>query len=157
MKTSLYRRHRFPAEIISHSVWLYFRFALSYRDVEEIMAVRGLTLTYETVRNWCLKFGQTYANGLRRRSPRPGDRWHMDEVFIRVNGRTHYLWRAVDQEGEVLDILVQSRRDRKAAKRFTRCALEGLAICPAGDHHRQAEELRRVASRDPAGCRAHSR
>ena len=100
MKTSLYRRHRFPAEIISHTVWLYFRFALSYRDVEEIMAVRGVTLTYETIRNWCLKFGQTYANGLRRRSPRPGDRWHMDEVFIRVHGRTHYLWRAVDQEGK---------------------------------------------------------
>jgi len=130
MKTSLYRRHRFPAEIISHTVWLYFRFALSYRDVEEIMAVRGVTLTYETIRHWCLKFGQTYANGLRRRSPRPGDRWHMDEVFIRVNGRTHYLWRAVDQEGEVLDILVQSRRDRKAAKRFFRKLLKGLQYVP---------------------------
>ncbi len=120
MKTSLYRRHRFPSEIISHTVWLYFRFNLSYRDIEEIMAVRGVTFTYETIRHWCRKFGQTYANGLRRRTPRPGDRWHMDEVFIRVNGRTHYLWRAVDQEGEVLDILVQSRRDRKAAKRFFR-------------------------------------
>ncbi len=130
MKTSLYRRHRFPAEIISHTVWLYFRFALSYRDVEEIMAVRGVTLTYETVRHWCLKFGQTFANGLRHRSPRPGDRWHMDEVFIRVNGRTHYLWRAVDQEGEVLDILVQSRRDRKAAKRFLRKLLKGLQYVP---------------------------
>ena len=111
-------------------MWLYFRFALSYRDVEEIMAVRGVTLTYETIRHWCLKFGQTYANGLRRRSPRPGDRWHMDEVFIRVNGRTHYLWRAVDQEGEVLDILVQSRRDRKAAKRFFRKLLKGLQYVP---------------------------
>ncbi len=130
MKTSLYRRHRFPSEIISHSVWLYFRFALSYRDVEEIMAVRGVTFTYETIRHWCLKFGQTYANGLRRRSPRPGDRWHMDEVFIRVNGRTHYLWRAVDQEGEVLDILVQSRRDQKAAKRFLRKLWKGLRDVP---------------------------
>ena len=113
---ALYRRHRFPSEIISHTVWLYFRFNLSYRDVEEMMNVRGVTLTYETIRHWCLKFGQTYANGLRRRHPRPGDRWHLDEVFIRINGRTHYLWRAVDQEGDVLDILVQRRRDNNSAK-----------------------------------------
>ena len=128
--TPLYRRHRFPAEIISHSVWLYFRFALSYRDVEEIMAVRGVTLTYETVRHWCRNFGQTFANGLRRRRPRPGDKWHLDEMFIRVNGRIHYLWRAVDQEGEVLDILVQSRRDKKAAKKFFRKLLKGLRYVP---------------------------
>ncbi len=128
--SSLYRRHRFPAEIISHCVCLYFRFALSYRDVEEIMALRGVGLTYETVREWCRKFGQTYANGLRRRRPRPGDKWHLDEVFIRINGRTHYLWRAVDQEGEVLDILVQSRRDKKAAKRFFRKLLKGLQYVP---------------------------
>lgn len=103
---SHYRRHRFPAEIISHCVLLYFRFPVSFRDVEEIMAVRGVKLTYETVRHWCRKFGQTYANSLRRKAPRPGDRWHLDEVFLRVNGRTHYLWRAVDQDGDVLDILV---------------------------------------------------
>jgi len=89
---SLYHRHRFPAEIISHSVWLYFRFALSFRDVEEMLAMRGVVLTYETVREWCLKFGLTYANDLRRRSPRPGDRWHLDEVFLKINGRLHYLW-----------------------------------------------------------------
>ena len=130
MKASLYRRHRFPAEIISHSVWLYFRFNLSYRDIEEMMSVRGVTLTYETIRTWCRKFGQTYANGLRRRSPRPGHRWHLDEVFIRVHGRVHYLWRAVDQEGEVLDILVQSRRDKRAAKRFFRKLLKGLQYVP---------------------------
>lgn len=130
MRASLYRRHRFPSEIISHSVWLYFRFNLSYRDVEEMMSVRGVTLTYETIRHWCLKFGQTFANGLRCRSPRPGDRWHLDEVFIRVHGRVHYLWRAVDQEGEVLDILVQSRRDKKAAKRFFRKLLKGLQYLP---------------------------
>ena len=100
---SLYRRHRFPAEIISHCVWLYFRFSLSFRDVEEMMSKRGVSLTYETVREWCLKFGQTYANRLRRRSARPGDRWHLDEVFLRINGRIHYLWRAVDQDGDVLD------------------------------------------------------
>ena len=92
----LYRRHRFPAEIISHCVWLYFRFTLSYRDVEELMRMRDVTLTYETVRHWCRKFGQTFANDLRRRRPCPGDRWHLDEVIITINGRTHYLWRAVD-------------------------------------------------------------
>jgi putative transposase len=97
---SFYHRHRFPSEIISHCVWLYFRFTLSFRDVEEILAMRGVALTYETVREWCLKFGQTYANGLRRKSPRPGDRWHLDEVFLKINGRLHYLWRAVDQDGD---------------------------------------------------------
>jgi putative transposase len=127
----LYRRHRFPAEVISHCVWLYFRFSISYRDVEEMMAVRGLTLTYETIRYWCLKFGQTYANGLRRKSPRLGDRWHLDEVFLTINGQVHYLWRAVDQDGEVLDILVQSRRDKKAAKKFFRRLLKGLRYVPA--------------------------
>jgi putative transposase len=127
---SLYYRHRFPAEIISHCVWLYFRFALSFRDVEEMLAMRGVALTYETVREWCLKFGQTYANGLRRRSPRSGDRWHLDEVFLKINGRLHYLWRAVDQDGDVLDILVQSRRDKKAAKKFFRKLLKGLQYVP---------------------------
>ena len=86
-----------PAEIISHCVWLYFRFALSFRDVEEMLAMRGVVLTYETVREWCLKFGQTYANDLRRRAPRPGDRWHLDEVFLKINGQVHYLWRAVNR------------------------------------------------------------
>ncbi len=128
--TPLYRRHRFPPEIISHCVWLYFRFCLSYRDVEELMAMRGVTLTYETVRDWCRKFGQTFANNLRRRSPRLGDRWHLDEVFITINGRVHYLWRAVDQDGDVLDILVQSRRNKKAATRFFRKLLKGLQYVP---------------------------
>ena len=128
---SLYHRHRFPAEIISHCVWLYFRFALSFRDVEEMLAMRGVALTYETVREWCLKFGQTYANGLRHKSPRPGDRWHLDEVFLKINGRLHYLWRAVDQDGDVLDILVQSRRDKKAAKKFFRKLLKQLRYVPS--------------------------
>src|SRR5467141_2430153 len=127
---SLYHRHRFPAEIISHCVWLYFRFALSFRDVEEMLAMRGVSLSYQTVREWCLKFGQTYANGLRRRSPRPGDMWHLDEVFLKINGRLHYLWRAVDQDGDVLDILVQSRRDKRAAKKFFRKLLKGLQYVP---------------------------
>jgi putative transposase len=132
MRTSVarYHRHRFPAEIISHCVWLYFRFTLSFRDVEEMLAMRGVSLSYETVREWCLKFGQTYANGLRRKSPRPGDRWHLDEVFLKINGRLHYLWRAVDQDGDVLDILVQRHRDKKAAKKFFRKLLKGLRYVP---------------------------
>src|SRR6266480_6827191 len=127
---SLYYRHRFPAEIISHCVWLYFRFALSFRDIEEMLAMRGVALSYETVREWCLKFGQIYANGLRRRSPRPGDQWHLDEVFLKINGRLHYLWRAVDQDGDVLDIMVQSRRDKRAAKKFFRKLLTTLRYVP---------------------------
>src|SRR5882762_1384544 len=127
---SLYQRHCFPSEIISHCVWLYFRFSLSFRDVEELMSSRGVSLTYETVREWCLNFGQTYANGLRRKSPRSGDRWHLDEVFLKINGRAHYLWHAVDQDGDVLDILVQSRRNKKAAKKFFRMLLKGLRYVP---------------------------
>jgi putative transposase len=115
-----YKRHRFPAEIISHCAWLYFRFCLSYRDVEELMAERGVILTYEAVRYWCRKFGQVYANQLRRRHPRPGEKWHLDEVFLTIKGNRRDLWRAVDQDGNVLDILVQQRRDKKAAKRFFR-------------------------------------
>jgi putative transposase len=125
-----YKRHRFPAEIISHCVWLYFRFCLSYRDVEELIAERGVTLTYEAVRYWCRKFGQTYANQLRRRHPRPGDKWHLDEIFLTINGARQYLWRAVDQDGHVLDILVQRRRDTAAAKRFFQKLLKGLTYVP---------------------------
>ena len=125
-----YAGYRFPPEIIGHAVWLYFRFALSYRDVEELLAERGVVLTYETIRQWCRKFGQQYANDLRRRRPRPGDKWHLDEVFISINGATHYLWRAVDQDGTILDILVQSRRDKVAAKKFLRKLLTGLEYVP---------------------------
>ncbi len=125
-----YKRHRFPLEIIAHAVWLYFRFTLSYRDVEELLAERGVVLTYETVRQWCRKFGQTYANEIRRCRPRPGDKWHLDEVFISINGQQHYLWRAVDQHGTVLDILVQSRRDRAAAVTFLRRLLKRSTSVP---------------------------
>src|SRR5262245_48600590 len=125
-----YKRHRYPPEIIAHAVWLYFRFALSYRDVEELLAQRGVILTYETVRQWCLMFSQQYANGLRRRRPRPGDKWHLDEVFIQINGQQHYLWRAVDQGGNVLDILVQSRRNKQAVRKFFRRLLKDLAYVP---------------------------
>jgi putative transposase len=125
-----YKGFRFPSEIISHAIWLYFRFSLSFRDVEELLAQRGISVTYETVRQWCLKFGQMYANELRRRRPRCGDKWHMDEVVLIIRGKKHYLWRAVDQDGNVLDILVQSRRNKYAAKRFFRKLLKGLQYVP---------------------------
>jgi putative transposase len=128
--TNPYKHHRFPAEIISHGVWLYFRFCLSYRDVEELLFARGIIVTYEAIRKWCLKFGQPYANLLRRRRPRPGDKWHLDEVFLTIHGERHYLWRAVDQEGYVLDILVQRRRKKAAAKKFFRKLLKGCRYVP---------------------------
>ena len=127
---SSYKGFRFPKEIISHAVWLYHRFSLSFRDVEELLYERGVTVTYETVRQWCRKFGQAYANQLRHRRPRPGDKWHLDEVFLKINGKTHYLWRAVDQQGNVLDILVQSRRNKGAAKKFFRKLLKGCEYVP---------------------------
>jgi putative transposase len=103
---------------------------LSLREVEELMLQRGIVVSHETVRQWCAKFGQTYANGLRRQRPRPGDKWHLDEVFIKINGKTYYLWRAVDQDGVVLDILVQSRRNAAAATKFFRRLLKGLRYVP---------------------------
>jgi putative transposase len=121
-----YKGFRYPVEVIGHCVWLYYRFPLSFREVEEMMLERGVVVTYETIRQWCCKFGQSFANGLRRRRPRPGDKWHLDEVFIKIRGKNHYLWRAVDQDGNVLDILVTSRRDAKAATRFFRKLLTGL-------------------------------
>ena len=125
-----YKHHRFPAEIISHGVWLYYRFCLSYRDVEERLLTRGVCVTYEAIRKWCRKFGQQYANELRHRRPRPGDKWHLDEVFLTIHGERHYLWRAVDQDGNVLDILVQRRRNQPAAKQCFRQLLKGLTYVP---------------------------
>jgi len=117
----LYRGHRFAADVISQVVWLYFRFSVSYREVEEMMAWRGVQLTYETVREWCCKFGPYFAEELRRRNKRRlGSKWHLDEVFLKIKGVRHYLWRAVDQNGAVIDILVQPKRDRFAAQRFFR-------------------------------------
>ncbi len=127
---SRYRRHRFPIEIISHSVWLYHRFCLSFRDVEDLLAERGVEVTYETIRRWCAKFGPDYARKLRRRQGRLGDTWFLDEVFVRIRGRRHYLWRAVDQDGDVIDILVQRRRSARAAKRFFRKLLKGQGSAP---------------------------
>ncbi len=125
-----YARHRFPAEVISHAVWLYFRFPLSLRMVEEMLAARGILVSHETVRQWALKFGQDFAKQIRRRLPAPGDKWHLDEVVISISGRKHWLWRAVDQHGIVLDILVQSRRNAKAGKRLLRKLLKKHGIVP---------------------------
>ena len=125
-----YRGFRFPAEIIAHAVWLYHGFSLSLRDVETILAERGIVVSYESIRAWSLRFGRAFANALKRRRPRPGDKWHLDEVFLRIGGKQHYLWRAVDQHGTVLDILVQSRRSARAAKRFFKKLLKGLQYVP---------------------------
>jgi putative transposase len=125
-----YARHRFPAEVISHAVWLYFRFPLSLRMVEEMLAARGILVSHETVRQWALKFGQSFATQIRRRVRAPGDKWHLDEVVISIAGRKHWLWRAVDQHGFVLDVLVQSRRDAKAAKRLLRKLLKKQGMAP---------------------------
>src|ERR687885_914695 len=125
-----YAGHRFPAEIISHAVWLYFRFLLSLRHVDEILAARGITVSHETVRQWGLKFGQAFATQIRRRLPRAGDTWHLDEVAVKIAGKTHWLWRAVDQDGMVLDVLVQSRRDKHAAERLLRKLLKRQCRAP---------------------------
>ncbi len=119
-----YRGYRFPPLIISHAVWLYHRFGLSFRDVEDLLAERGVTVTYEAIRHWCRTFGLDYARRLRHRRGRQGDTWHLDELFVKIRGRQQYLWRAVDEDGDVLDILVQSRRNRQAATRFFRKLLK---------------------------------
>ena len=120
-----YHGYRFPPEIISHAVWLYHRFCLSFRDVEDLLAERGVTVSYEAIRQWGQTFGRDYARSLRRRRGRLGDTWYLDELFVTIQGQRRYLWRAVDQDGDVIDILVQSRRDRRAATRFFRKLLKG--------------------------------
>jgi putative transposase len=128
--SSSYRRHRFPPEIIQHAVWLYFRFLLSCRNVADLLAERGIDLSYETVRRWALKFGTLYARKLRRLRPRPSVRWHLDEAFVTIGGRRMYLWRAVDDEGEVLAILVQAKRDKRAALKLMRKLLRKHGFAP---------------------------
>ena len=126
----MFRGHRFPEEIISQCVWLYFNFCLSLRDVELMMAFRGVQLSYETIRRWCDKFGGLYAAKLKGKRAKLGDKWHLDEVFLKINGVQHYLWRAVDQQGAVIDILVQPKRDRFAAMRFFRKLLRSCGRPP---------------------------
>jgi len=130
MASLCYRRHRFPPEIIQHAIWLYLRFTLSYRVVEELLAERGLDISYETMRPWVLKFGPAIARQLRQRRPRPSDRWHLDEMVVRIGGERMYLWRAVDDEGEVLDMLVQRRRDSWSALRLMRKLLKKQCFVP---------------------------
>jgi putative transposase len=126
----LYRGYRFPAEVISHAVWLCFRFALSHRDVEELLAERGVQVSYEAIRLWCQRFGPSYAGGLRRQRSRSADKWHLDEVQLKLKGHKHWLWRAVDRDGLVLDILVQERRNQEAAERFLRRVLASEEVAP---------------------------
>ena len=132
----LYRGFHSPPEIIKQAVWLYHCFSLSLREVELILAARGVVVSYETVREWSLRFGRTYAKTLKRCRPQPGDKWFLDEVFVRIRGKLHYLWRAVDQHGNVLDVLVHSRRSAAAAERFFRKLLKGLCYVPQGDRDR---------------------
>ena len=116
--TTMYKRHRFPPEIIQYAVWLYHRFSLSHRDIEDLLAERGITVSYESIRLWCNKFGLKYVRRLRKKHQGYGDTFFIDEVFVKIDGRQYYLWRAVDQDGEIVDIFLQRRRDGKAAKRF---------------------------------------
>jgi putative transposase len=128
--TKTYSGYRYPSQVISHAVWLYHRFTLSFRDIEEISAARGITVSYETIRNWCLKFGQQYCNQIRKDRGQLGDTWFLDEVFIKINGVLYYLWRAVDQDGDEIDILVQKRKDKSAAMQFFRKLLKGQQLQP---------------------------
>ena len=130
MQPISYARHQFPPDIIRHAVWLYLRFTLSYRDVEELLAERGLDVSYETVRRWVLKFGPPFARNLRRLRPRPSAQWHLDEMAVGIGGKRVWLWRAVDSEGEILDVLVQPRRDRTAALRLMRKLLRKQGYAP---------------------------
>jgi putative transposase len=130
MQPISYARHQFPPEIIRHATWLYLRFTLSYRDVEELLAERGLEVSYETIRRWVIKFGPAIARNLRRLRPRPADTWHLDEMVVRIGGKQMYLWRAVDSEGEILDLLVQPRRDKCSAMKLMRKLLKTQGYAP---------------------------
>ena len=130
MKASIYTRHRFHSDVIRRAVWMYFRFNLSFRDVEELLIERGVDVSYETIRRWVDKFGTTYAKRIRSRSESPSPVWHLDEVYTKINGKMVYLWRAVDDEGTVLDIVVQKRRNTKAAMRLLRKLLRNQGIKP---------------------------
>ncbi len=142
MEQISYRCHRFPPQIIQHAIWLYCRFTLSFRDVEDLLAERGLDVSYETVRRWVLKFGQSYARRLRRFRPRPDGRWHLDEMFVTIRGRRMYLWRAVDAEGEVLDFVIQSKRNKAAALKLMRKLLKKQGYLePLREHFRKDRQI----------------
>jgi len=130
MEPISYSRHRFPPGIIQHAVWLYFRFSLSFRDVEDLLAERGINVSYETVRRWTVKFGKLYSRRLHKLRPEPSSTWHIDEVFLKIGGKQMYLWRAVDDEGEVLDVLLQSRRNTAATTKFLRRTIKRHQTTP---------------------------
>ena len=159
-----YKRHRFPAEVIRQAVWLYFRFTLSLRDVEEMLAQRGIEVSYETVRKWTIKFGPLIAANLRRRRSHPSGRWHLDEMVCKIGGRRMWLWRAVDDEGEVLDILVQKRRNKHAALKLLRRLLKNQGVHPEsittdklGSYRAATRELGLTDRHHPGGMRANNR
>jgi len=164
MKPISYKRHRFPADVIRHAVWLYFRFTLSFPDVEELLAERGIEVSYETIRSWTLKFGGQFARNLRRSRPKPSGRWHLDEMVVRIGGRGMFLWRAVDDEGEVLDMLVQRRRNKAAALRFLGKLLRNQGVCPEAivtdklaSYRAAAREIGLVDRHQPGGPPANNR
>jgi putative transposase len=154
-----YARHQFPPVVIQHAVWLYLRFTLSYRDVEDLLAERGVDLSYETIRRWVLKFGPAFAQRLRRGRLRPGSRWHLDEMVVRIGGEPMYLWRAVDHEGEVLDLLIQRRRDQRAATKLMRKLLKRQGFAPTVivtdklKSYASAFRQLRLTARHEQGCR----
>ena len=125
-----YSGYRFPADIIQRAVWMYLRFTLSFRDVEELLAERGIVVTYESIRRWVLIFGPQIARRLRARRPKPHGRWHLDEMAVRISGKLMYLWRAVDADGEVLDVLLQAKRDQRAARKLMRKLLKRQGMAP---------------------------
>ena len=159
-----YKRHRFPPEVIRHAVWLYFRFTLSLRDVEELLAQRGVEVSYETIRCWTLKFGRLFAHNLRRSRPKPTGRWHLDEMVVKIGGKRMFLWRAVDDEGEVLDMLVQERRNKGAALRLLRKLLKSQGVRPESivtdklaSYRAAARDLGLTDRRQPGGMRENNR
>jgi hypothetical protein len=144
--------YRFPAEVIRYAVWLYHLFGLSLRDVELILAERGVVASHESIRQWTIRFGADFAKRLHRRRPRPGATWHLDEVFLRINGALHYLWRAVDQRGAVLDILVQERRDAGGGQALLSPSAQWLADGAEAPRHRRSAQLRSGKARGAAWC-----
>ena len=148
-----YKRHRFPPEIIAHAVWLYFRFPLSLRLVEEMLLERGIVVSYETVRRWALKFGPAYARRLRRKTPSRRDIWHLDEVVVTISGQKHWLWRAVDQDGYVLDEIVQTPPRHQGRQALAEASVEEAGLPTPAHDHRQARLLRCRPASDHAGSR----
>ena len=164
MRPISFKRHRFPADVIRQAVWLYFRFTLSIRDVEELLAQRGIEVSRETVRCWVIKFGPLIASNLRRRRSPPSGRWHLDEMVVKIGGRRMWLWRAVDDEGEVLDVLVQRRRNKAAALKLLRRLLKNQGIRPEAlvtdklaSYRAAARDLGLTGRHHPGGMRANNR